>query len=77
MRDGRPRTRTHYPGKTCVDYPVPVDDTYTTAYSCELVRLGPGDHSVPHVEPWNHLLYFLSGSGDVTKFNLNAAVSLR
>jgi quercetin dioxygenase-like cupin family protein len=36
------------------------------AYSCELVRLDPGDHSVPHIEPWSHLLYILSGTGDVT-----------
>jgi mannose-6-phosphate isomerase-like protein (cupin superfamily) len=39
---------------------------YTSAYSCELVRLDPGDHSVPHVEKWNHTLIFLSGTGDVT-----------
>ena len=42
------------------------DESYTRAYSCELVRLEPGDHSVPHVEPWNHLLYFLSGTGEIT-----------
>jgi quercetin dioxygenase-like cupin family protein len=42
------------------------DDNYTKSYSCELVRLGSGDRSVPHVEPWSHLLYFLSGEGDVT-----------
>jgi quercetin dioxygenase-like cupin family protein len=42
------------------------DDAYTKAYSCELVRLDPGDHSVPHIEPWSHLLYILSGTGDVT-----------
>jgi mannose-6-phosphate isomerase-like protein (cupin superfamily) len=32
----------------------------------ELVRLEPGDHSVPHIEPWSHLLYILSGTGDFT-----------
>jgi quercetin dioxygenase-like cupin family protein len=42
------------------------DEAYTRAYSCELVRLEPGDHSVPHIEPWSHLLYILSGTGDVT-----------
>ena len=42
------------------------NDAYTKAYSCELVRLGPGDHSVPHIEPWSHLLYVLSGTGDIT-----------
>jgi hypothetical protein len=25
------------------------NDAYTKAYSCELVRLEPGDHSVPHI----------------------------
>ncbi len=42
------------------------DPDYTTAFSCELVRLGPSDHSVPHVETWNHALYFMSGSGELT-----------
>jgi quercetin dioxygenase-like cupin family protein len=42
------------------------DPDYTTVYSCELVRLGPADHSVPHVEPWNHLPYFIEGVGDLT-----------
>jgi quercetin dioxygenase-like cupin family protein len=49
------------------------DDAYTKAYSCELVRLEPGDHSVPHIEPWNHLLYVLSGSGDIT---INGNISM-
>ncbi|MEO8856245.1 MAG: cupin domain-containing protein [Burkholderiaceae bacterium] len=39
---------------------------YTSAYSCEFVRLGPEDHSVTHVERWNHLLWFVEGSGEVT-----------
>lgn len=42
------------------------DPAYTSAYSCEMVRLGPADHSVPHVEPWNHLLYFIEGTGELT-----------
>jgi quercetin dioxygenase-like cupin family protein len=42
------------------------EPSYTEAYSLEYVRLGPNDHSVPHVEPWNHLLYFLEGSGEFT-----------
>src|SRR5215475_6380292 len=41
------------------------DDSYTKAYSCELVRLDPGDHSVPHIEPWSHLLFVLTGNGDI------------
>ena len=42
------------------------DGDYSSAFNAELVRLEPGDHSVPHIEPWSHLLYFLSGTGDVT-----------
>lgn len=42
------------------------DPDYTTAFSLEYTRLGPDDYSVPHVEPWNHLLYFVEGSGEVT-----------
>lgn len=41
------------------------EPTYTDSYSCELVRLDPTDHSVPHKEPWNHTLIFLEGSGDI------------
>jgi quercetin dioxygenase-like cupin family protein len=40
--------------------------TYTSAFSCELVRLGPGDHSLTHVEPYNHLLFFVEGNGEIT-----------
>lgn len=39
---------------------------YTSAFSCEYVRLGPGDHSVTHVEEYNHLLFFVEGSGEIT-----------
>jgi len=46
--------------------PIVDDPAYTRAYSCELVRLGPADHSVPHVEPWNHLLYFVQGAGELS-----------
>ena len=28
--------------------------------------LGLGDHSVPHIERWNHLLYVLDGTGEIT-----------
>src|SRR5512147_244540 len=40
--------------------------SYTSAYSCELVRLDPSDHSVPHIEQWNHTLIFLEGAGEIT-----------
>jgi quercetin dioxygenase-like cupin family protein len=54
------------PGARGYEYKTLSDGSYTEAFNSELVRLQPGDHSVPHVEPWNHLLYFLSGTGDVT-----------
>ena len=54
------------PGARGFEFKALTDDDYTKAYSGELVRLEPGDHSVPHVEPWSHLLYFLSGTGDIT-----------
>jgi mannose-6-phosphate isomerase-like protein (cupin superfamily) len=54
------------PGARGFEFKALTDDNYTKAYSCELVRLEPGDHSVPHIEPWSHLLYFLSGTGDIT-----------
>ena len=54
------------PGARGFEFKQISDDRYTKAFNAELVRLEPGDHSVPHVEPWNHLLYFTSGTGDVT-----------
>ena len=54
------------PGARGFEFKALTDDAYTQAYSCELVRLEPGDHSVPHIEPWSHLLYFLSGAGEIT-----------
>jgi quercetin dioxygenase-like cupin family protein len=54
------------PGARGFEFKALTNDAYTKAYSCELVRLEPGDHSVPHIEPWSHLLYILSGTGDVT-----------
>jgi quercetin dioxygenase-like cupin family protein len=41
------------------------DPNYTTAFSFELVRLDPSDHSLPHIEPWNHALYFIKGNGEI------------
>jgi quercetin dioxygenase-like cupin family protein len=54
------------PGARGFEFKALTNDAYTKAYSCELVRLEPGDHSVPHIEPWSHLLYILSGTGDIT-----------
>jgi hypothetical protein len=39
------------PGARGFEFKALTDDAYTQAYSCELVRLEPGDHSVPHIEP--------------------------
>lgn len=54
------------PGARGFEFKALTNDAYTKAYSCELVRLDPGDHSVPHIEPWSHLLYILCGTGDIT-----------
>jgi len=54
------------PGARGFEYKALSDGDYSSAFNAELVRLEPGDHSVPHIEPWSHLLYFLSGTGDVT-----------
>ena len=54
------------PGSRGFEFKQLSDETYTGAFNSELVRLEPGDHSVPHVERWSHLLYFTSGTGDVT-----------
>lgn len=54
------------PGARGFEYKLLSDTGYTGAFDSELVRLEPGDHSVPHVEPWNHLLYFTHGTGDIT-----------
>lgn len=53
------------PGARGFEFKPLTNDEYTKAYSCELIRLGPSDHSVPHIEPWSHLLYVLSGTGDI------------
>src|SRR5262249_35362700 len=53
------------PGARGFEFKPMHDDAYTGAFNCELIRLGPSDHSVPHIEPWSHLLYILSGTGDI------------
>lgn len=42
------------------------DSEYTNAFSCELVRLGPGDEPLTHVEDYNHPPYFVEGNGEIT-----------
>ena len=41
------------------------DPNYTTAFGRELVMLDPSDHSLPHIEAWNHALYFIEGNGEI------------
>ena len=53
------------PGARGFEFKAVTNDAYTKAYSCELVRLEPGDHFVPQIEPGSHLLYILSGTGDI------------
>ena len=67
VRDRR-RVDDDTPGAKGDEYmPIVADGSeYTSAFSCKLVRLGPGDQSLTHVEDYNHLLYFVEGSGEVT-----------
>jgi mannose-6-phosphate isomerase-like protein (cupin superfamily) len=63
------------PGARGFEFKALYDADYSTAFNSELVRLEPGDHSVPHVEPWSHLLYFLSGKGDITISDVTSSVA--
>ena len=56
---------TNLPGARGFEFKKLVDSDYTQSFNMELIRLEPGDHSVPHVEPWNHAFYFLEGKGEV------------
>jgi quercetin dioxygenase-like cupin family protein len=73
--DDMPRTDLKgLPGARGFEFKALTNDAYARAYSCELVRLEPDDHSVPHIEPWSHLLYILRGKGDVTIDGSTAAI---
>ena len=54
------------PGARGFEFKAVTNDAYTKAYSCELVRLEPGDHSVPQIELGSHLLYILSNPGNMS-----------
>jgi hypothetical protein len=54
------------PGARGFEFKAVTNDAYTKAYSCELVRLEPGDHFVPQIEPGSHLLYILSNPGNMS-----------
>lgn len=70
------RELTGLPGARGYEFkPLVGDEGYTEAYSCELVRLDPTDHSVPHTEPWNHALYFLKGRGAIAIGGNTAAIA--
>jgi quercetin dioxygenase-like cupin family protein len=43
-----------------------IDADYTEHYSAQLGKIGPGGLSKPHVDPYNHAFYFISGTGTVT-----------
>lgn len=42
-----------------------VDKDYTSAYSIQLSRMGPGGRSKLHREPFNHAFYIVAGTGTV------------
>jgi len=39
-----------------------VDADYTTVFSAQLTKFGPGGGSPPHTHTYNHAFYFLSGT---------------
>jgi quercetin dioxygenase-like cupin family protein len=39
---------------------------YTEQYSAQLGKVAPGGLSKPHVDPYGHAFYFISGTGTVT-----------
>jgi quercetin dioxygenase-like cupin family protein len=42
-----------------------VDTDYTSAFSAQLTKFGPGGGSPPHSHTYNHAFYFLEGRGSV------------
>lgn len=43
-----------------------IDEEYSDAFSCELVKLPPGAHSQPHIDKESHALFCIDGVGEVT-----------
>lgn len=39
-----------------------VDENYSTLFSAQLTKFGPGGGSSPHSHDYNHAFYFLNGS---------------
>jgi quercetin dioxygenase-like cupin family protein len=42
-----------------------VDGDYTSAFSAQLTKFGPGGGSPPHEHDYNHAFYFLTGTAGV------------
>ncbi|MET7992092.1 cupin domain-containing protein [Amycolatopsis sp. NPDC005232] len=42
-----------------------VDDDYTSVYSVQLSKIGPGGKSKLHRDPYNHAFYVTAGTGSV------------
>jgi quercetin dioxygenase-like cupin family protein len=42
-----------------------VDTDYTSVFSAQLTKFGPGGGSPPHSHTYNHAFYFLQGTGSV------------
>jgi quercetin dioxygenase-like cupin family protein len=55
-----------WPGAGFGFTPSVIGTDYTEHYSAQLGKIGPGGLSKPHVDPYNHAFYFISGTGTVT-----------
>lgn len=42
-----------------------IDKDYTSVYSVQLSKIGPGGRSKMHRDPYNHAFYIISGTGTV------------
>jgi mannose-6-phosphate isomerase-like protein (cupin superfamily) len=42
-----------------------IDKDYTTVYSVQLSKIGPGGMSKLHRDPYNHAFYIIAGTGTV------------
>jgi len=43
-----------------------VADDYSSVFSAQLTKFGPGGRSSPHSHTYNHAFYFLTGTASVT-----------
>jgi quercetin dioxygenase-like cupin family protein len=42
-----------------------IDEDYTSVYSVQLSKIGPGGRSKLHRDPYNHAFYIIAGTGTV------------